>query len=98
MKKLVVTEEYIENFKIADATLKHQLVYDPIKRKLVHLTDPDKCGTDPKYLVNAGEKCSSERAMQLALGNLDPSNLKVMDDWNPDNTNLVSKTLLHFFK
>lgn len=92
MAKLTVTEEYIENFKLADATLKHQLVYDPIKRKQLHLTDPEECGTDSKYLVNCGVQCSAEKALQLALGNIDPSSLEVLDDWDPDNNNLVSNS------
>lgn len=38
---LKVTDEYRENFLKAEATFKHQYVYDPIERKMVRLSDPD---------------------------------------------------------
>ncbi|KPI91771.1 Exonuclease 1 [Papilio xuthus] len=63
--------EYRENFLKAEATFKHQYVYDPLERRMVRLTEID--DEDPKI------------AYQLALGNLDPFSLKKMDDWDPDN-------------
>ncbi|KAF5296924.1 hypothetical protein FQA39_LY12281 [Lamprigera yunnana] len=93
LKKLIVTDEYIENFKLADATVMHQIVYDPLKKKLTYLTDPEEFNTDPKYLKNAGEIGNSEMAFQMALGNIDPISKKVLDNWNPSeaviNTNSI---------
>lgn len=37
MPNLIITNEYIENFKKADKTFKYQIVFDPLKRKLVPL-------------------------------------------------------------
>lgn len=37
MSNLVITQDYIENFKKADKTFKYQIVFDPIKRQLVSL-------------------------------------------------------------
>lgn len=35
MPNLPLTQHYIENFKRADKTFKYQIVFDPLKRKLV---------------------------------------------------------------
>jgi exonuclease-1 len=43
MSNLVVTQDYIENFKKADKTFKYQIVFDPLKRQLVPLNE---YGTD----------------------------------------------------
>lgn len=84
MRQLNVTDEYKEEFMVADATFRHQVVYDPLKRRLVRLTDPEECGTKLDYCRNAGEFYDDERAFQLALGNLDPFTLKKVDNWSPD--------------
>ncbi|KAF5284970.1 hypothetical protein FQR65_LT13359 [Abscondita terminalis] len=84
LSKLVVTTDYVENFKLADATIKHQVIYDPVERKLKPLTDPFKSNTDPKYLKNAGEIGDSAKAFQMALGNIDPISKNVLDSWDPD--------------
>lgn len=89
MRQLNVTDEYREEFMVADATFKHQIVYDPLKRKLVRLNDPESCGTKPEYCRNAGEFLDDERAFQLALGNLDPFTLKQVDVWSPDKANNI---------
>ncbi len=39
MSNLVVTQDYIENFKKADKTFKYQIVFDPLKRQLVPLNE-----------------------------------------------------------
>lgn len=93
MKQLVVTDEYREQFMIADATFRHQIVFDPLKRKLVRLNEPEDCGTNLEYCRNAGEYFDNETAFQLALGNLDPFTLKQMDDWNPDTENLSVRSI-----
>lgn len=85
MKHLVVTEEYKKNVLIANATFLHQVVFDPYKKKLVHLTDPEITGTNPEYLVNAGEMFDNEKAYNVALGNLNPYNFERCDNWSPSN-------------
>ena len=37
MPNLVISNEYIEKFKKADKTFKYQIVFDPLKKKLVSL-------------------------------------------------------------
>lgn len=69
---------------IADATFRHQIVFDPVKRKLVPLTDPETNGTKLEHCCNAGDMLDNETAFQLALGNLEPFTLKVLDTWCPD--------------
>ncbi|XP_063535457.1 exonuclease 1 [Cydia strobilella] len=81
---LTVTDEYRENFLKAEATFKHQYVYDPIERQMVRLTEPDDEDIEKALCVNAGELLDPKTAFQLALGNLDPFSLKKMDDWHPD--------------
>lgn len=43
MPNLIVTNEYIENFKKADKTFKYQIVFDPLNKKLTPLNpyEPD---------------------------------------------------------
>uniref|UniRef100_A0A2A4J8I6 Exonuclease 1 n=1 Tax=Heliothis virescens TaxID=7102 RepID=A0A2A4J8I6_HELVI len=81
---LVVTDEYRESFLKAEATFKHQYVYDPLERQMVRLTDPEDEDIEKALCVNAGELLDCQTAFQLALGNLDPFTLKKMDDWHPD--------------
>ncbi|XP_063892903.1 exonuclease 1 [Helicoverpa armigera] len=81
---IVVTDEYRENFMKAEATFKHQYVYDPLERQMVRLTDPENEDIEKAFCVNAGELLNPDIAFQLALGNLDPFSLKKMDDWHPD--------------
>lgn len=84
MRHLEVTEDYINNFLKAVATFRHMLVYNPLERKLVRLTDPKESGTDMDLCCNAGATLENDIAFQLALGNLDPFTLKQLDTWNPD--------------
>lgn len=88
MRQIVVTNEYKEEFMVALATFKHQIVFDPLTRKLIHLTDPESCGTPKEHCRNAGDFFDEETAFQLALGNIDPFSLKKVDDWNPDKAPL----------
>ncbi|KAH9638979.1 hypothetical protein HF086_000905 [Spodoptera exigua] len=83
---LVVTDEYRESFMKAEATFKHQYVYDPLERKMVRLTEPDDEEIEQAFCVNAGELLDPKIAFELALGNLDPFTLKKMDDWHPDHS------------
>lgn len=88
MRQVVVTDEYRDEFMVALATFKHQIIYNPLKRKLEHLTDPEASGTPKEHLKNAGEFFDEDTAFQLALGNLDPFTLKKVDDWNPNKAPL----------
>ncbi|XP_047503782.1 exonuclease 1 [Pieris napi] len=85
---LVVTDEYRENFLKAEATFRHQYVYNPIERNMCRLEDPDDADVELALCVNAGELLDPKTAFQLALGNLDPFTLKKMDDWDPDNRDI----------
>lgn len=81
--KVVVTEEYKENFLKAVATFKHMIVYDPRKRKLTRLTEVGEDMQDKSLLENAGEFFDNETAFQMALGNINPRTMKQLDDWHP---------------
>ncbi|KAJ8930425.1 hypothetical protein NQ314_016751 [Rhamnusium bicolor] len=86
MNHLQITNEYKEKFMVADATFRHQIVFDPFKKKLVPLTDPAVFGTNPKYCKNAGEIFDHEQAYHIALGNLHPTTFKRLDSWLPSET------------
>lgn len=89
MRQLTVTEEYKTNFMKANATFQHMIVFDPRKRKNVYLTDPEEVGTDLEFCSNAGVKLDDKTAMSLALGNLNPFTMKVLDTWHPDRREKV---------
>lgn len=95
MRHLDVSDDYKEQFQWAMATFMHMVVYDPLHRKLVRLTDPESSGTDPKFLCNAGTYFDDSTAFQLALGNLDPFSLRKLDDWHPDDN--VRKTFVFIY-
>lgn len=89
----MVSDEYKLAFMIADATFQHQIIYDPIKRKLRPLTDPQRAGTKPEYCVNAGRFFDEDLAYQIALGNVDPlTNLKC-DNWCPDKAGVAFSSI-----
>ncbi|XP_066144349.1 exonuclease 1 [Euwallacea fornicatus] len=90
MKYLEITDEYKRNVLIANATFLHQVVFDPYKKKLVHLIDPEIINTNPEYLVNAGEKFDNEKAYQVAIGNLNPYNFEQFNDWIPSDLSKYS--------
>ena len=59
MSSLSIPEDYADAFVRAENTFLYQLVYDPVKRKLVPLNDyPD--DVDPKELKYAGPYPSSQ--------------------------------------
>lgn len=77
-------DEYIEQFHKAEATFKHMYIYNPFERRmerLNELTEP----SEERYCSNAGIVIDDhERALQLALGNLNPFTFKQLDNWHPD--------------
>lgn len=97
MRQLTVTEEYKINVIKANATFKHMVVYDPQKRKQVRLHEPEETGTDAIYCSNAGEILDDETSLHLAVGNLNPFTMKRLDNWHPDNSKKVTKSIRSLF-
>ena len=91
MPQLEVTAEYRESFVKADQTFLYQLVFDPIKRRVVPLT-PYANDIDPSDLPFAGVYLDESTAYQLALGNLDVQNLDRLDNYDPDRIQLRSSS------
>nr|XP_022912550.1 exonuclease 1 [Onthophagus taurus] len=87
LSNVTVTDEYRENFMIADATFQYQIIFDPKERRLKPL-NPISPNVDLKHCVNAGSKIDDAVAFQLSLGNLDPFTHKQVDDWDPDSSSL----------
>jgi exonuclease-1 len=81
MKSLTVSEEYRNEFLLADAAFRYQLVFDPLSRRLTRLNEPQ---DSEKVTDYAGKMLPSDTAYQLALGNLNPFTLRKVDDFNPD--------------
>ncbi|XP_061646665.1 exonuclease 1 isoform X2 [Phyllopteryx taeniolatus] len=80
---LVVPKEYIEGFVRANRTFLYQLVFDPLKRKIVPL-NPYEEDINPATLSYAGVPIGDDKALQMALGNLDINTMEKIDDFNPD--------------
>nr|XP_023016621.1 exonuclease 1 [Leptinotarsa decemlineata] len=93
MRHLQISEEYKEKFMIADATFRHQTVFDPFKKRLVPLTEPEVCGTNPKYCKNAGEIFSHDIAYQVALGNLHPTKHSELNSWSPTKAGVSNSSI-----
>jgi len=84
-----IPSEYRDQFMDADRMFQYQPVFDPLSRRIIPLNDiPDH---NLPVLVS---KLSSDQAYQLALGNIDPFSLEVMDNWDPD-IQLVRMYSLH---
>ncbi|KAJ7389055.1 Rad2 nuclease [Desmophyllum pertusum] len=72
--KMYVPEDYEEGFKQAEETFLHQLVFDPVSMKLVPLNElPD--GLQPGDLEFAGPSMMKDKALGIALGNINPSRI-----------------------
>ncbi|XP_078413438.1 exonuclease 1 isoform X1 [Cetorhinus maximus] len=87
---ITVTEEYIDGFIRANNTFLYQLAFDPLKRKLVPLNAYSD-GVDPKTLDYAGHHFGDEKALHIALGNIDINTLETIDDYNPCTFQLPTK-------
>ncbi|KAK7067479.1 Rad2 nuclease, partial [Halocaridina rubra] len=83
MPQLEVSEEYRDGFLKARNTFLYQLIFDPVNRKLKPLNAyPDGMGSeDYPY---AGKFIGHERAMQIAVGNINVQSGEVVDYFNPD--------------
>ncbi|XP_008692927.1 exonuclease 1 [Ursus maritimus] len=80
---ITVPEDYIEGFIRANNTFLYQLVFDPIRRKLIPLNAYED-DIDPETLSYAGQYFDDSIALQIALGNKDINTLEQIDDYNPD--------------
>uniref|UniRef100_A0A3Q1HJI4 Exonuclease 1 n=1 Tax=Anabas testudineus TaxID=64144 RepID=A0A3Q1HJI4_ANATE len=80
---LVVPEQYVEGFVRANNTFLYQLVFDPVRRKVVPLT-PYPEHIDPATLTYAGLNVGDDKGLQMALGNLNINTMERIDDFSPD--------------
>lgn len=74
-----VPPQYRDQFMNADRMFLYQPVYDPLSRQIKPLNEI----SDPS-LSTLISKLTNDEAYQLALGNLDPFSLEVVDNWDPD--------------
>lgn len=89
MRQLTITEEYKINVLKARATFLHMVVYDPRKRKQVRLHDIEEFDTDIEHCSNAGKILDDDkRALDLAVGNLNPFSFKQLDNWHPNQVRI----------
>ncbi|XP_039205032.1 exonuclease 1 isoform X1 [Crotalus tigris] len=80
---ILVSEEYIQGFIRANNTFLYQLVFDPVRRKLVPLNAYED-DVDPETLEYAGKYLDDRTAFQIALGNKDIITMEQIDDYDPD--------------
>lgn len=74
-----IPSEYRDQFMDADRMFQYQPVYDPLTRQIIPLNKIS--DSNIPVLVS---KLTNDQAYQLALGNIDPISLEVVDDWDPD--------------
>jgi len=74
-----IPPEYRDQFMDADRMFQYQPVFDPISRRVIPLNDMS--DSNLPVLVS---KLTCDQAYQLALGNIDPISLEVVDSWDPD--------------
>ncbi|XP_037543965.1 exonuclease 1 [Nematolebias whitei] len=84
---LIIPEQYIEGFVRANNTFLYQLVFDPVRRKVVPL-NPYPEHIDPATLSYAGLNLEEDKGLEMALGNLDVNTLERIDNFNPDKPNV----------
>ncbi|KAM7408102.1 hypothetical protein PAMA_001995 [Pampus argenteus] len=80
---LVIPEQYVEGFIRANNTFLYQLVFDPVRRKVVPL-NPYPEHIDVATLSYAGLNVGDDKGLQMALGNLDINTMERIDDFSPD--------------
>nr|XP_020643128.1 exonuclease 1 isoform X1 [Pogona vitticeps]XP_020643136.1 exonuclease 1 isoform X1 [Pogona vitticeps] len=80
---ILVPDDYIQGFIRANNTFLYQLVFDPVRRKLVPLNAYED-GIDPETLLYAGKHIGDTTAFQIALGNKDINTMEQIDNYNPD--------------
>lgn len=88
MPNLEVTQEYREKFMQAINTFLYQLVFDPISQTLRPLNHyPDNMG--PEDFPYAGKFIGHERALQIALGNVNVRTGEVVDNFDPKTFKVI---------
>ncbi|PKK33611.1 exonuclease 1 [Columba livia] len=87
---ITVPEEYIQGFTRANNTFLYQLVFDPVKRKLVPLNAYGD-DIDPETLIYAGRHLGDDTAFQIAIGNIDIDTMEQIDNYNPDTAQPVQQ-------
>ncbi|KXN86523.1 Exodeoxyribonuclease 1 [Leucoagaricus sp. SymC.cos] len=78
-----VPNGYMKQFNLAEKCFRFQRVYDPLKCKLVHLTEIEG-EWDDEVDAYVGEDMDSELAMGIALGEVDPVTGEPIKDINPN--------------
>lgn len=74
-----IPPEYRDQFMDADRMFQYQPVFDPLSRQIIPLNDI--LDHNLPVLVSL---LTRDQAYQLALGNIDPISLEVVDSWDPD--------------
>uniref|UniRef100_A0A8C4QZW6 Exonuclease 1 n=1 Tax=Eptatretus burgeri TaxID=7764 RepID=A0A8C4QZW6_EPTBU len=85
---VTVPDEYLKGFQQAENTFRHQLIFDPLSLRLLPL-HPYPEGIDPKHLHYAGPVISNDKALQIALGNININTMNKICDFAPG---VVQKT------
>ncbi|XP_050430671.1 exonuclease 1 [Adelges cooleyi] len=85
-----IPPEYRDQFMNADRMFLYQPVYDPLSRKIKPLNEIPESHIEQVLTC----KLTKDEAFELAIGNVDPISLKVMDDWNPDTKRTPRKQKL----
>ena len=80
---ITVPQEYVDGFIAADNTFLYQLVYDPLRRKLKPL-NPYPQDINKSELSYAGEYMPQQKALDLALGNINIYTGEKFADFDPD--------------
>ncbi|KAL4237979.1 Rad2 nuclease [Mactra antiquata] len=80
---ITVPQEYIDGFVAADNTFLYQLVFDPLQRKLIPL-NPYPDDINPDELSYAGSRIHDDKALQIALGNVNIYTGEMFADFDPD--------------
>ncbi|XP_063597433.1 exonuclease 1-like [Penaeus indicus] len=83
MPHLEVTKEYRDGFMQAKNTFLYQLVFDPVERILRPLQEYPE-GKGPEDYPYAGRFVGHERALQIALGNVNVQSGEKVDDFSPE--------------
>ncbi|XP_022800229.1 exonuclease 1-like [Stylophora pistillata] len=86
--KMHVPDDYEKNFKQAEETFLYQLVFDPVSMNLVPLSDLPE-GLQAGDLVFAGPLMTREKALGIALGNINPITGEVMADFDPKKVKII---------
>lgn len=85
-----VPPDYRDQFMNADRMFRYQPIYDPLTHQIKPLNEI----SDPLDIPVLVSELTHNQAYQLALGNIDPISLEVMDDWDPE-TQIVRIYLLY---